>query len=124
MGLEKLMKTLFYKYGQKMTVKEFRKTFFYKNSKKLDTMPPIALIRGGIIIYMNVFPAEHNPPHIHASYESTFVRFNFDGEYIGSGFPDEKIEKVREWMLSHFDELEANWLLAKDGEKPFRIYDC
>jgi hypothetical protein len=81
-------------------------------------MPLISMFFG-IIITMNA--RERNPPHFHAKYQEYSGMFNFEGEMIEGDMPGGKIKYIAAWAELHKDELEANWELAVNGEKPYKI---
>lgn len=73
----------------------------------------------GIVIRM--YYTDHNPPHIHAYYNDSIATFDFNGNII-EGVMDKKQSKlIQAWILLHKEELLANWNIAQNSEKPFRI---
>ncbi|QOL32834.1 DUF4160 domain-containing protein [Bifidobacterium eulemuris] len=81
-------------------------------------MPVISMFFG-IIISLNT--ADHNPPHIHARYQGHEASFTFDGEMLNGELPRKQRKLVEAWVLLHSEELEANWELASNLERPFTI---
>ena len=62
----------------------------------------------GIVIQM--FFADHNPPHFHARYGNAraIVRIA-DGEILEGRLPPVAARLVREWALARREGLEENW---------------
>jgi hypothetical protein len=73
----------------------------------------------GIIIEMRF--NEHNPPHLHASYQNDKAVYDFDGELLKGSLPRAKERLVIAWIELHRDELKADWALAQLGKSVFRI---
>ena len=62
----------------------------------------------GIIIKM--FLADHNPPHIHASYGEYAGLYNIQTiEYIEGDLPKKADAMVREWVELYHKELLKMW---------------
>lgn len=85
-------------------------------------MPTISMFYG-IIIYMFFFDdRKHHLPHIHANFgEYDVVLSIADGEVLGGELPRNKMKLVQAWIEIHREELMADWKLAIEGQKPFRI---
>lgn len=84
-------------------------------------MPTISMFFG-IIIRMYYAPKEHNPPHIHAYFQSMTATFAItDGELTGGALPKKQIKLIQAWIEIHRDELFADWDLCQKGEKPYKI---
>ena len=81
-------------------------------------MPTICMFYGIII---RMYYIDHNPPHFHAFYGENVARFNFLGDIIEGELPDKQIKLIQAWIELHKNELEANWELAKNSERPFKI---
>ena len=81
-------------------------------------MPTISMFYGIII---RMYYIDHNPAHFHAFYGENVARFNFEGELIEGTLPDKQIKLIKAWVEIHKSELEANWELAKNSERPFKI---
>lgn len=81
-------------------------------------MPTISMFYGIII---RMYYIDHNPPHFHAFYGKDMAKFNLDGEVIDGNFPSKQIKLVQAWIEIHKKELEANWELSKNSERPFKI---
>ena len=64
---------------------------------------------------------EHNPPHIHAFYGKDTARFNLNGELIEGDLPKKETKLIQAWIEIHNKEIEANWELAKNCERLFKI---
>jgi len=84
-------------------------------------MPTISMFFG-IIIRMYLGKAEHNPPHIHAYYQSYKAIFDIDsGDMTFGNLPPRQTRLVVAWIELHREELMADWALASQGELPFKI---
>ena len=81
-------------------------------------MPTICMFYGIII---RMYYIDNNPPHFHAFYGENVARFNFNGDIIEGELPDKQIKLIQAWIEIHKNELEANWELAKNSERPFKI---
>ncbi|MGI8803821.1 MAG: DUF4160 domain-containing protein [Solirubrobacteraceae bacterium] len=71
----------------------------------------------GIVIEM--YFADHPPPHFHARYageEATIVIAT--GQLLAGAIPSRAVRLVREWLDEHRSELMANWDRARDHEAP------
>lgn len=67
----------------------------------------------GIIIRM--YYDEHNPPHLHAEYQSKKAMFDFQGNIKKGSLNSKTATKlVREWIDLHVQELEATWEDARN----------
>ncbi len=81
-------------------------------------MPTISMFYGIII---RMYYIDHNPAHIHAFYGDNIAKFNFEGKIIDGKFPSKQVKLVQAWIELHKKELEANWELSKNSERPFKI---
>ena len=72
-------------------------------------MPAIAAFLG-IVIRMYFQQAEHNPPHVHASYgdDAAAVAIR-GGEVLDGRLPDRQLRLVQEWVSMHEEELPQMW---------------
>jgi hypothetical protein len=75
----------------------------------------------GLIVRMYYAPQEHNPPHVHVYYQDTKAIMNFKGEVIEGGLSVRNLHLMQAWIEIHRDELEADWKLCQNGEKPFTV---
>jgi len=77
----------------------------------------------GIIVSMYYFDKRrHHTPHIHVRYqEQEAVIAIPGGEVLEGELKSNKLKLVQAWIEIHRDELMANWALASQGEKMFRI---
>ena len=80
-------------------------------------MPTISMFYG---ILIRIYD-DHNPPHFHAFYNDEEAIFTFDGKLLKGTFPKKQLQLVEAWSIIHIEELNANWLLSKNGEKLFYI---
>lgn len=84
-------------------------------------MPTLSMFFG-IVIRMYYAPKEHNPPHVHASYQGVNASFAIsDGQIIKGEFPSKQSKFVAVWIEIHREELLADWELCQSGEPPFPI---
>ena len=82
-------------------------------------LPTISMFYG-IIVTMNF--REHNPPHIHVTYQGQRASYGFDGEVTkGSRLPVKQHKLVVAWIALHQEELEADWALAQSSQAPYPI---
>lgn len=82
-------------------------------------MPVISTFFG---IVIRMFYREHGVPHFHAEYQGQQVTFTFDGELLAGVLRSPTVLRlVKEWTVTHRDELEANWNRARAGEPLERI---
>lgn len=72
-------------------------------------MPTITTLFG-IIIYMNYFSKEHNPPHLHASYGDDKAMFDIrNGEVIEGKLPKKQTKIVKKFINVYHKELLEMW---------------
>ncbi|MCL2028395.1 MAG: DUF4160 domain-containing protein [Bacteroidales bacterium] len=83
-------------------------------------MPTISMFYG-LIIRMYYAPKEHNPPHVHVYYQNQTAVVNFEGEVTEGTLSARHLKLVQAWIEIHKDELQANWNLCQNGEKPFKV---
>lgn len=69
-------------------------------------MPTIASFYG-IVIMMRLIGKEHNPPHIHAFYEASFLIST--GEILKGNFPPKAKLLVKEFILQNQVDLYEIW---------------
>jgi len=63
-----------------------------------------------------------NLPHIHAEYQGDMAVFAIEtGELLAGSIQKSKIKLVDAWIEIHRDELIADWQLAANGQKVFKI---
>lgn len=64
----------------------------------------------GISIYMYFIAKEHEPSHIHASYQdyNAVIKIS-DGSIIKGDMPKSKLKLIKEWVLIHKEELIKMW---------------
>ena len=77
----------------------------------------------GIIVSMFAYDnREHKLPHIHAKYQEDEAVLTIpDGKVIKGKMKPEKLKLVQAWIEIHKDDLMANWDLAANGEKVYKI---
>ncbi len=84
-------------------------------------MPTLSMFFG-IIIRMYYAPKEHNPPHIHVYYQDCKAAVRISDGIVLDGFlPARQLKFVVAWIEIHQEELNANWQLCQNGEKPYSI---
>lgn len=70
-------------------------------------MPEIARFYGIII---RMFYDEHNPPHIHVTYNDDNAVFNIKKGILSDGkLPNKAVSMVKEWLSIYKDELLDMW---------------
>jgi uncharacterized protein DUF4160 len=68
------------------------------------------------------FYREHGVPHFHAEQQGQQATFTFDGELLAGALQSRTaLRLIKEWAVTHREELEANWKRAKAGEPLERI---
>jgi hypothetical protein len=89
--------------------------------KKEFIMPTISMFYG-LIVRMFYAPEEHNPPHIHAIYQSQEALVAIkDGQVLKGTLSNRHLKFIQAWIEIHKEELLANWDLCQHGEPPFKI---
>lgn len=85
-------------------------------------MPVISMFYG-IIIQMFFFDnKEHHVPHIHVRYGEFKAVFSIEsGDLMAGKLPQKQCRLVEAWIELHRDELTADWLLAIEGNLPYKI---
>ncbi len=85
-------------------------------------MPVISMFYGIIIRMFYKDNQQHHLPHIHVEYQGKVVVISIeDSEILDGIFPPAKKKLVDAWIEIHRDELLADWVLAVEGSKTFRI---
>ena len=85
-------------------------------------MAIISMFYGIIISMYYLDNKQHNLPHIHVRYqEEEAVISILDGQLLEGMLKTNKMKLVQAWMEIHYDELIADWELAKAGETIFKI---
>jgi len=85
-------------------------------------MPIISMFYGIIIRLYLIDSQQHNLPHIHAKYSESEASISItDGEILAGELPRKQLRLVQAWIELHRDELLADWDLALNGEKPYKI---
>lgn len=70
----------------------------------------------GIVIYM--YYSDHAPPHFHAEYGGNEAVYTIDTlELIRGSLPRRAHGLVVEWASLHREDLRANWIRARAGER-------
>ena len=82
-------------------------------------MPEISRFLGIII---SLYFDDHNPPHIHISYneDEALVSIN-DSLVLRGELPPRVLGLVMEWTQLHRSELLENWNMIQDSGKYFKI---
>ena len=85
-------------------------------------MPVISMFYG-IIVQLFFFDNDrHNKPHIHVRYAEYKAAIEIEtAELLEGEFPIQKLRMVQAWIEIHKDELMADWILAVEGNNPFKI---
>ena len=82
-------------------------------------MPQICYFYG-ITIYIQFL--DHNPPHIHAIYQSFTAQYSINKAKLLKGkMPNKANLLICEWIKSRKNELMADWELAKSGRPVYPI---
>ena len=76
-------------------------------------MPRISAFYG-IIVWM--YWKDHNPPHIHATYQEFEIPINLVDFSIYAGYiPSRAFGLLMEWVSIHHEELLGNWELMRQS---------
>ena len=93
-----------------------------KTATKEGCVPTISMFFGIIIRMFYRDNKQHHTPHVHAEYQGDIAVFAIsDGSVLEGSLPLSKRKLVDAWIEIHRDELFADWKLAVEGEKVFRI---
>jgi hypothetical protein len=85
-------------------------------------MPVISMFYGLIIMMYFIDTKRHSAPHIHVRYQDDEAVVSIpDGKVLDGALPPPKLKLVQAWIEIHQDELAADWLLAANGEQPYKI---
>ena len=85
-------------------------------------MPVISMFYGIIVRMFYFDTAKHKLPHIHVQYgEQNAVIAIAGGKVLQGKIKASKLKLVQAWMEIHHDDLMADWKLAVDGQKVFKI---
>ena len=78
-------------------------------------MPRISEFHG-IVVYM--YYDDHEPPHFHAYYGQHEAVIEIVEGTIARGYlPPHVARVVRRWLREYREEIEENWLLARDHQR-------
>jgi len=77
----------------------------------------------GVIVSMYYFDQKkHHKPHIHVRYQGEEAVFEIpSGDILEGKIQRSRTRLVQAWIEIHQDDLMADWELASQGEKVFRI---
>ena len=77
----------------------------------------------GIVVYLYYMDNnQHYLPHIHAKYQNDEIIVSIsDGKILEGKLPPNKIKLLLAWMEIHKEDLIADWNLAVEGQKPYKI---
>jgi hypothetical protein len=82
-------------------------------------MPVISTFYG---ILIQMFFADHAPPHFHVRYAEYAAQINIQtSEVIHGSLPRTALALVQEWAGQHRDELMENWELCVRMQSPRKI---
>jgi hypothetical protein len=85
-------------------------------------MPVISMFYGIIVLMYSFDDKKHHLPHIHVEYgDETAVLAIPSGEILAGSLRSSRLKLVLAWIEIHQEELLADWKLAVNGEKVFRI---
>lgn len=85
-------------------------------------MPVISMFYGVIVRMFYFDNARHKTPHIHVQYgEQSVVVAIPSGNVLEGKIKSSKLKLVQAWIEIHQDSLMADWKLAIDGQKVFKI---
>lgn len=85
-------------------------------------MPVISMFHGILIRMYTLDHQHHHLPHMHARFAEFEASIGIDdAEVLAGELPRRQLRLVQAWVELHRDELMADWALASNGQKPFRI---
>ena len=85
-------------------------------------MPVISMFYGVIVRMFYFDNAKHKTPHIHVQYgEQNVVIAIPRGTLLEGKIKPAKLKLVQAWIEIHQEELIADWKLAVEGQKVFKI---
>ncbi len=85
-------------------------------------MPSISMFYGIVVMMYYYDNNQHHLPHIHVRYQGTKAIFGInDTRMLEGNLPNKQKKLVQAWMEIHKEELIADWDLAVEGEKPYKI---
>ena len=85
-------------------------------------MPVISMFYGIIILMYSFDNRKHHLPQIHAQYAEQGAIISIDnGGILDGDLPRSKMKLVQAWIEIHKDELLADWKLAVEGQRLFKI---
>ena len=85
-------------------------------------MPVISMFYGIIVRMFYFDTAKHKSPHVHVQYaEQEVVVAIPTGRVLEGKIKSAKLKLVQAWVEIHQDDLMADWKLAVDGKKVFKI---
>ena len=85
-------------------------------------MPIVSMFYGVIVRMFHFDNAKHKAPHIHVQYaEQHAVIAIPSGGLLEGKIKAAKLRLIQAWIEIHRDELMADWKLAVEGQKVFKI---
>ncbi|MCX5784245.1 MAG: DUF4160 domain-containing protein [Elusimicrobia bacterium] len=85
-------------------------------------MPVLSMFYGIIVRMFHFDRDKHKAPHIHAQYGDQNVVIAIpSGLVLGGSLKAAKLRLVQAWIEIHKDDLMADWKLAVEGQKVFKI---
>lgn len=70
-------------------------------------MPRVVTISG---IAVNIYPKDHNPPHVHAVFAGDEVQIGIVGAVVINGnLPRPQLAKARAWVMANEAHLMTLW---------------
>jgi len=81
-------------------------------------MPEISRFFGIII---SLYWRDHNPPHIHVTYQNYECTISVIDRIVEGHVPAKVIAKVSEWLDLHEAEILTLWEKAQRGEKLYKV---
>ena len=85
-------------------------------------MPSISMFYGIVVYLYYIDNNQHHIPHIHAKYQNDEIIVSIsDGKILDGKLPPNKLKLLLAWMEIHKEDLMADWNLAVEGQKPYKI---
>jgi hypothetical protein len=76
-------------------------------------VPEISRFKG---IIVGMYYSDHAPPHFHASHGSFEAVVEIETGLVNGNLRRSTLRDVQKWRKLHLDELQANWVRARNKQ--------
>jgi hypothetical protein len=106
-----------------MTTRQFEMHYFFCIFAGNNFVMAVISMFYGIVVYLFFEDNKrHHLPHIHVKYQDENAVFSIpDGALLEGSLKPSKIKLLQAWVEIHSEELLADWDLAVNGQKIFKI---